>query len=392
MFAQRPAWRRVLRETGLLAAVALSGALLFLGNFALSVDTPGAQDDPVRFAALLFLDLAFGVAAWVVVLWRRSAPFLVALLLAVLAVVSTAAAPAALVAFGSLATRRRVRELAPVAAVWLVGVLAVTALGIDLVGVALPWWEVVAAVGATAVVLAVALAAGLAVGARRDLVATLHERVRLTTEEQRLGEERARHQERTQIAREMHDALAHRLSVTAMHASVLRHRTDLGAADRDEAVAALHDSSRQALADLRELLTYARGPSRSDDDQPQPTLDRLDELVAETPLARTDCAVDLERLPPTVSRHSFRIVQECLTNARRHAPGQRVDVAISGAPGRELAIVVRNPLAGPREGPPRPGLGVIGMQERARAVGGSVSVRPGDDEHVVSVTIPWPAA
>lgn len=392
MFAQRPAWRRVLRETGLLAAVALSGALLFLGNFALSVDTPGAQDDPVRFAALLFLDLAFGVAAWVVVLWRRSAPFLVALLLAVLAVVSTAAVPAALVAFGSLATRRRVRELAPVAAVWLVGVLTVAALGIDLVGVALPWWEVVVAVGATAVVLAVALAAGLAVGARRDLVAALHERVRLTAEEQRLGEERARHQERTQIAREMHDALAHRLSVTAMHASVLRHRTDLDAADRDEAVAALHDSSRQALADLRELLTYARGPSRSDDDRPQPTLDRLDELVAETPLARTDCVVDLERLPPTVSRHSFRIVQECLTNARRHAPGQRVDVAISGAPGRELAIVVRNALAGPRQGAPRPGLGVIGMQERARAVGGSVSVRPGVDEHVVSVTIPWPAA
>ncbi|MGO1341727.1 MAG: sensor histidine kinase, partial [Cellulosimicrobium funkei] len=303
-----------------------------------------------------------------------------------------AAVPAALVAFGSLATRRRVRELAPVAAVWLVGVLTVAALGIDLVGVALPWWEVVVAVGATAVVLAVALAAGIAVGARRDLVATLHERVRLTAEEQRLGEERARHQERTQIAREMHDALAHRLSVTAMHASVLRHRTDLDAADRDEAVAALHDSSRQALADLRELLTYARGPSRSDDDRPQPTLDRLDELVAETPLARTDCAVDLERLPPTVSRHSFRIVQECLTNARRHAPGQRVDVAISGAPGRELAIVVRNALAGPRQGAPRPGLGVIGMQERARAVGGSVSVRPGDDEHVVAVTIPWPAA
>ena len=167
MFAQRPAWRRVLRETGLLAAVALSGALLFLGNFALSVDTPGAQDDPVRFAALLFLDLAFGVAAWVVVLWRRSAPFLVALLLAVLAVVSTAAVPAALVAFGSLATRRRVRELAPVAAVWLVGVLTVAALGIDLVGVALPWWEVVVAVGATGVVLAVALAAGKADGARR---------------------------------------------------------------------------------------------------------------------------------------------------------------------------------------------------------------------------------
>ncbi|MGO1277755.1 MAG: hypothetical protein ACTMIB_03510, partial [Cellulosimicrobium funkei] len=63
MFAQRPAWRRVLRETGLLAAVALSGALLFLGNFALSGDTPGAQDDPGRCAALLFLDRAGGVAA-----------------------------------------------------------------------------------------------------------------------------------------------------------------------------------------------------------------------------------------------------------------------------------------------------------------------------------------
>lgn len=384
-----PSRRSFWGEAWRLAAVATAGVLFLVINVGFSIDL-GADADSLRFGGLVALDLAVGVAALIVVPFRRSAPLIVAVALAGCGAVSSLAAPAALLALASLATRRRPGEIAGAVSVWIAGVAAVGLSGFDLLGRPAPLGEVALLLAILAVVLAATVAVGVSIGARRALVVSLRERALLVEEEQRLREAAARDHERTRIAREMHDVLAHRLSLTAMHASALRYRDDLDDLERAEAVETVHENARGALGELRGILAVVRDPDAAEADRPQPTLADLDELLAAESGVDARIDVALPTLDPAIGRHAYRIVQECLTNARRHAPGAPVTLHLAGVEGKRLEIDVANPVSNPPSGPR--GFGLVGIEERVRAVGGTAVVTAGPAEHRVHVDLPWSPA
>lgn len=255
------------------------------------------------------------------------------------------------------------------------------------------------------------MAIGFAVGERRAFVESLHERALTAEREQALRVAAARVSERTRIAREMHDVLAHRISLVAMHSGVLTYRTDLTADEVSQTAEIVRANANLALSELRSVLGVMREVPGFDADvgdvgpePPQPTLADLDALVAEATSAGSSVTVttdgDLGVVPTQVSRSAYRIVQEGLTNARKHASGARVEVTVDvrAAPGEpdepaEMRVTVTNPL--PRGVPgsgDRAGLGLVGLTERAVLAGGQLT--HGLDEHgnfVVSARLPWTA-
>ena len=187
-----------------------------------------------------------------------------------------------------------------------------------------------------------AIITGFYVRARRELVASLHERVLTAEREQALTTEAARDAERTRIAREMHDVLAHRISLVAMHAGALAYREDLTREQTAETAATIQANAQLALAELRQVLGVLRAGRVPDGvEAPQPTLAELAALLADVREAGSQVQLDvlglrecdLAKIPATLSRTWFRIVQEALTNARKHAPGEPVSVRLTGEPG-----------------------------------------------------------
>ena len=225
------------------------------------------------------------------------------------------------------------------------------------------------------------------------------ERSRLEAEWARYDAERARLAEarlaeRARIAREMHDVVAHRISLVAMHAGVLAH-TAVDDGSRETA-RLIQTNAREALAELRVVLADLRD---ADDppEPPQPTLADLPRLVAEGRQAgqRIDLALSVvpDEVPPRLSRQAYRIVQEGLTNARKHAPGAPVSVELAGRPGGSLAVHITNPLT--RSGSDAavgPGLGLVGVTERATLLGGSVTHGIREGSYALAASLPWKAS
>ena len=166
------------------------------------------------------------------------------------------------------------------------------------------------------------------VRARRQLVASLRERAERAEAEQQLRVEQAQAQERARIAREMHDVLAHRISLLSMHAGALEFRPDADPEEIARAAGVVRASAHQALQDLREVIGVLREePGDGDPERPQPTLEALPALLEESREAGMhvshECKVeDLAAVPAGVGRNAYRIVQEGLTNARKHARGR----------------------------------------------------------------------
>ncbi|MFF1452354.1 sensor histidine kinase [Streptomyces sp. NPDC058274] len=185
--------------------------------------------------------------------------------------------------------------------------------------------------------------------------------------------------ERARIARELHDVVAHHISMIAVQAETARLTTQGLPADGATRLLAIGDTARTALTEMRRLL----GVLREDADagvtrRPQPGLHQLMELVDESRDAagsRTRLIVSgpVARLDPGIEVTAYRIVQEALTNARRHAPGAAVDVELRYA-AADLAIRVRDNGPGPAGGPT--GHGLLGMRERAVTVGGTLHTGP----------------
>ncbi|WP_217700763.1 sensor histidine kinase [Krasilnikoviella flava] len=329
---------------------------------------------------LLALDLLVGLAALPVLLLRRRAPLTVALVLTAASAVSVLAIGAQAIAIISLATRRRWWQLAAVgvafaAASWVYERTHPTTSQQDV-----DTW-----VGGLGSVLIFALLVwiGAYIGLRREHLASLRERAETAEREQASRVAQARTAERTRIAREMHDVLAHRISLVAMHAGALAYRTDLPPEKVAETAAVVQENAHAALAELREVLGVLRDPAPASPEPPQPTLADLDELLAEARASGVDVRladhVDrVDELGEAVSRHAYRIVQEGMTNARKHAPWAPVSVALAGAPGDGLTITVRNPVRTVGPDPelptaPESGLGLVGLTERAELVGGRLS-------------------
>jgi signal transduction histidine kinase len=222
---------------------------------------------------------------------------------------------------------------------------------------------------------------------------------RLTEQEQISQAERARRmvlEERTRIARELHDVVAHHMSVVAIQAEAAPYRVpDLP----DELTASLADiraNALRALDELRRILGVLRAGRDDGQAAPQPTLDGLGELVAGVRQAglavETAVAGTPRPLPAGVEVSAYRILQEALSNAIRHASGSDVRVEIAYAPAALRLDVVNGPP--PRAAAstlPGPGHGLLGMRERAAGLGGDLTAGPTPvGGYAVTAVLPLP--
>jgi signal transduction histidine kinase len=310
--------------------------------------------------------IAVGLASIVALHWRRSHPGAVGIGIGAVALVILTASGANVVSLFNAAIRARGRDLA-----------IITGLGVA--------WAVVNPVlypprgsygfdaGASLLLVAVALGWGLFVRARRELVRSLR------AQAARAGDE-ARAAERRRIAREMHDVLAHRLSLLSVHAGALEFRPDASAEEIAEAAGVIGASARAALDELSGVIGVLREDgSETLTQPPQPTIGDLAALVEESRAAgmRVSARIELGETVPTAAagRTAYRIAQEGLTNARKHAPGAAVTLTVD-APEGDLRVEIRSlaAVAAAAAAPPLPGAGtgLIGLTERVTLAGGEL--------------------
>ena len=210
-------------------------------------------------------------------------------------------------------------------------------------------------------------------------------RAQEAAEEQTVAE-----QERTRIARDMHDVVAHSLAVVIAQADGARYAASADPAAATAALGTISTTAREALADVRLLLTQLR---HSQGEGPQPTLADLEQLYGQVRAAGVDLRVDVDPMPQgepstSVQLAVYRILQEALTNALRHGGGS-VDVRLSWH-ADAVDISVRNPLApaSAAQAARAGGHGLIGMRERAQLVGGTLDAGAADGVFTVRARLP----
>lgn len=334
------------------------------------------------------VDLLLGLLAFVAVHFRRRRPMVVVLVVVGLACVSSFAIGPSVLALVSLATRRVYWEIAVGSALSIVGAeiyyRVVPSSGTD------PMWisftANVAAAGAIA-------AWGMYIGSRRELLWTLRQRAERAEAEQDLRLSKAKVDERSRIAREMHDVLAHRISQVSMHAGALSYRTDLDADALREGIAEVQVRANEALDDLRGVLGVLRDPATGEvTHRPQPTYEDIGALVAEAVADGARIAYEDELVadpPVAVGRALYRVVQEGITNAQKHAPGALLSICLRGTPEDGVEVRLRNPYGFSAPGVPGAGLGLVGLSERVDLAGGHLTHGRDGDAFVVHAWLPW---
>lgn len=365
--------------------VCLLASLVMLTITITELDAAGLADQD-RFALPITLDvLALTPVLYIALWWHRRFPLWLCVLVALASGVSTMAMGPSTLLLVSIATRRRWTQILPMAA----AIVVATACYERVYPTQEPlvWWV---ALPLYTAITAALVAWGMYIGARRELVAQWRWRAENAEAEQSRQVAAAAQGERTRIAREMHDVLAHRLSQVSLHAGVMSYRTDLAPEQVRAEAETIRAASTAALADLRSILGVLRNTEDGAVSAPQPTLADLPALVAESDgpvrlVDRTEGSV-----PDPLGRHAYRVVQEGLTNAHRHAPGAAVVVELSGRAGHELEVRVTNGPGAPSEGGGA-GLGLVGVRERATILGGSVTAAPSPAGGWALVArLPWP--
>ncbi|GAA4696789.1 sensor histidine kinase [Nocardioides conyzicola] len=345
-----------------------------------------SDDHPYLFVA----DILIGLAGYVAVFYRRRWPVPIALALTLASAVSGCVAGPAVLAVTSLATRRRWRELAVIGSVSFAAAQLFTTMNPTNNGE--PAWVTVLV---NAIFTAAILAWGMYIGSRRELIWTLRHRAERAEAEQELRIAQARSTERARIAREMHDVLAHRISQVSMHAGALTFRVDLTADEMRASAGVIQQQAHEALTDLRGVLGVLRDRTGEIASAPQPTYADLADLVDDATAA--GARIELEDLvsdrsvPDAVGRTVYRMVQEGITNARKHAPGALLTVRVSGSPEEGIDLLLRNPVGFGPTSTPGAGLGLIGLTERAELRGGSLSAGRDGSTFVLHGWIPWSA-
>lgn len=343
--------------------------------------------------ALLVIDLVLAVLAPLSLWLRRRWPVGLALVLVALSAFSQPVVVAAAVAVATVAVHRR--SALAVA----VGALLVLAAMIRLLIVPhypLPYWLLImVAVLATAAT----TASAMFTRAHRQLTRSLADRARRAEAEQQLRVEQARRVERTRIAREMHDVLAHRISLLSMHAGALEFHPEARPDEVARAAGVIRSSAHQALQDLREVIGVLREDPAGDlPDHPQPGLADVPALVEESRRAGLTVRLDdrlssPDTVPGSIGRAAYRITQEALTNVRKHAPATTARVTMAGGPGDGLTLEIVNPL--PDAGAtviPGTGTGLVGLVERASLAAGRLQHGPtGHGDFQVRAWLPWPS-
>jgi signal transduction histidine kinase len=341
---------------------------------------------PLPAAVYVTLGGAASLSLW----WRRRHPVVVTAL--TFAVFLPTAYPVPLgFALMTLAVRRRDRVLAfSTAAAGIAYTLVMAQHGTD------PFAAVISA----AFFVGAFVAVGAYVGARRDLVSSLRARAERAEAERELRVDQARLAERTRIAGEMHDVLAHKVSLVALHAGGLEVNPGIGVDEVERTAALIRSTAREALEDLRGVLGVLRedgSTSRASRDlAPQPGVEGIELLVAQSRAAGVVVSLEValpEHRPPDVtSRTAHRVVQEALTNVHKHARGAMTAVRLVGSPGTGLEVDVVNvrPVAAGSL-LPGSGLGLVGLRERVELAGGRLDAgTDADGGWHVHAWLPWP--
>ncbi|WP_030467530.1 sensor histidine kinase [Lentzea aerocolonigenes] len=194
--------------------------------------------------------------------------------------------------------------------------------------------------------------------------------------ERELEEERgskAALEERARIAREMHDVVAHHMSMVVVRCETAPYRLQGLSEEAEKEFAELGEAAREAITDMQRLLGVLRTNGHEPEREPQPGISRIPELTR----PGDEAEVDVDDVPEAVGLTAYRIVQEALTNATRHAPGSRASVHVHKNEGR-LDVLVINTAGGPSMGGGS-GQGLVGMRERVAVHGGTLTVKATED-------------
>lgn len=405
---RRDSMTRVARSALSYVIVVAVGVVAWAVVWGLEVESLGADasDAVVGLTFLLMIeDLLLGAAAVVLLPLRNRAPLAIAIVISAFLLLSVSAFAAAVWAVVRAASSTRLSGLVALGMVWLLANLGngivMELISEDPIAAEPGAVAIYAIIGVvTLLVFLVSCAIGRYRRARAESLDLLQERAERAEGQREQDIQSAKEAERMRIAREMHDVLAHRMSLVSMHAGALTYREDLPREKVAEAAHVIQDSAAIALKELRELLGVLR---TADDDQPrspQPSLEDLPRLLAEsraagTPVVVTFGGIDAtdqspraDRLESSASRTVYRVVQEALTNARRHAPGEPVALSIARESDR-LTIRASNELSPGQAAGEHPGMGLVGLDERIRLAGGGASHGRRGNEFVLTAWIPW---
>lgn len=351
----------------------------------LTVTDPALAPEP----ALFLLDQVVGALACASLWWCRRWPLQVGVALTLAAAFSETSSGAMVVGLFFVASYRGLR---PGAALFTLSLLSA------LVSVS---WRIEAseerwlifAIGCA--VHAAATGWGVALHQRRSLLAALRERAEQAEAQVELRAEEARRENRDDIAREIHDVLGHRLSLLSVHAGALEYRSNPHPDEVRQAVGTIRVNAHKALQDLREVIGVLRAPSL---DTPQPSLSDLEELIEQARETGTRVTMSMRVAgdpPDAQQRTMYRIVQEGLTNARKHAPGADIEIRVEGEPAEGIRVSVHNDegthLTPGRYTSRSEGHGLIGLSERVRHLHGHIEHGPAPDRSGWNLTVwmPW---
>ncbi|GAB2489007.1 histidine kinase [Luteococcus sediminum] len=397
---RQPWWRRVLSHTWRIGLCYLLGAITWLYSWETARGLPAPNITHLFMAT----DVALMLLVTPLIVLRHSRTRLVMGILLAAYCLSFSLGPALAVGILAIGARRRWIEVILVGAGSMVaGVVSDLVLGPHaddgtplLLGsvsdvVLLFTFELLFVVILTAI--------GWNRGARAELVASWRTAAELARREQSARVAQAQTAERARIAREMHDVLAHKISLISLHAGVLEIKDDLTPQETRQTAATIREASHQALEELREVLGVLRTEQHEAISPPQPSLLDVPTLVAAEESAGASITLQVPdefwpragEIGPATARHAHRIIQEALTNARKHASSLPVTVQLDGDPDRGLLISISNPLGNTPSTVPGAQMGLAGLRERAALAGGELQATRTDTDFVVRAHLPWNA-
>jgi signal transduction histidine kinase len=227
-------------------------------------------------------------------------------------------------------------------------------------------------------IMSIAWLAGFAIGRKFEQASAAQARAERLEREQEAEARAAVAEERARIARELHDVVGHSVSVMTVQASAVRRRLNPDQEQEREALEIVEQTGREALAEMRRLVGVLRRPEEGPALAPQPSLQHLDRLVAQARESGLPVELRIEgeatQLPPGVDLTAYRLVQEGLTNAIKHARASKADVVVRYADGSvEVTVTDDGPGGGDGGGG---GHGLVGMRERVTVYGGELEAGP----------------
>jgi signal transduction histidine kinase len=354
------------------------------------------------------VDIPVAAASLALIAFLRRWTVPAAVLLCVLAAVSPVATPPATLAALVVARWRPTRVALAVAGLG-IGAHLIRGAWRPIAGLPYGWWAVLVCVAYAGLV-----GWGMLLRANQAVISSLRERAERAEADQARRVAEARAAERTRIAREMHDVLAHRLSLLATYAGALAYRPDAPPEQMSRAAEVIRAGAHQALDELREVIGVLRDDELRDsadglaDDltggmRPLPGVADLPRLIEESRAAGMrieagggawpgdeSASAPVSCLPDAAGRTVYRVIQEGLTNVRKHAPGATASITLNGGPGAGLDVTVANRLASAGSAMPGSGTGLIGLSERLELAGGKLESGARGGEFLLHAWLPWP--